>query len=67
MHPLSTFRCIIMTTTKDKDLEGNFFVKEFLAQRKAGGGYVDYWFAKLGWEGQKAKRPCSGQCGEKVE
>lgn len=40
----------------DKDLKGNLFVREFLAKGEAGGGYVDYWFTKLGQEGQQAKR-----------
>jgi methyl-accepting chemotaxis protein len=40
----------------DKDLKDNLFVKEFLAKGKAGGGYVDYWFTRLGQEGQQAKR-----------
>lgn len=31
-----------------KDPKGAFYVKEFLAQGQAGGGYVDYWFPKKG-------------------
>lgn len=31
---------------EDKDSTGAFFVKEFLAKGKAGGGYVEYWFPK---------------------
>jgi len=29
---------------EDKDLKGNFYVKEFLARGAAGGRYVEYWF-----------------------
>jgi len=31
---------------EDKDCKGMFYVKEFLAKAKAGGGYVEYWFSK---------------------
>lgn len=31
-----------------KDQNGMFFIKEFLALAKSGGGYVEYWFAKRG-------------------
>jgi methyl-accepting chemotaxis protein len=41
---------------EDKDLKGNFFVKEFLAKGQAGGGYVEYWFTRLGRNEQQAKR-----------
>ncbi len=33
---------------KDKDAKGVFYVKEFLAKGKAGGGYVEYLFTKEG-------------------
>jgi methyl-accepting chemotaxis protein len=33
---------------EDKDLKGAFYVKDFLAKAKAGGGYVEYWFPKKG-------------------
>ena len=33
---------------EDKDPKGAFYVKEFLAKGKAGGGYVEYLFAKKG-------------------
>ena len=33
---------------EDKDPKGTFYVKEFLAKAKAGGGYVEYWFTKKG-------------------
>jgi len=39
---------------EDKDQKGAFYVKEFLAKGKAGGGYVEYWFPK---EGQTAAQP----------
>lgn len=33
---------------QDKDSKGVYYVKEFLAKGKAGGGYVDYQFVKQG-------------------
>ncbi|MFH1970619.1 MAG: cache domain-containing protein [Verrucomicrobiota bacterium] len=33
---------------EDKDPKGTFYVKEFLAKGKAGGGYVEYLFSKKG-------------------
>ena len=33
---------------EDKDTKGAYYVKDFLAKGKAGGGYVDYWFPKKG-------------------
>lgn len=33
---------------KDKDPKGVYYVKEFLAKAKAGGGYVEYQFTKQG-------------------
>ncbi|KAF0156148.1 MAG: methyl-accepting chemotaxis protein [Syntrophaceae bacterium] len=39
---------------KDKDAKGIFYVKEFLAKGKAGGGYVEYLFTK---EGQATSIP----------
>ena len=33
---------------EDKDPKGTFYVKEFLAKGKAGGGYVEYLFVKKG-------------------
>ena len=39
---------------EDKDQQGNFYIKEFLAKAKAGGGYVEYWFPK---EGQTKIQP----------
>ena len=33
---------------KDKDARGTYYVKEFLAKGKAGGGYVEYLFTKEG-------------------
>ena len=41
---------------KDKDAKGVFYVKEFLAKGKAGGGYVDYWFPKKGQTTAQSKR-----------
>ncbi len=31
---------------EDKDPKGTYYVKEFLAKGKAGGGYAEYWFPK---------------------
>ncbi len=33
---------------EDKDQQGTYYIKEFLAKGKAGGGYVEYWFPKKG-------------------
>jgi methyl-accepting chemotaxis protein len=41
---------------EDKDPKGTFYVKEFLAKGKAGGGYVDYWFTKKGQTTPQSKR-----------
>jgi len=40
----------------DKDLKGNFYVKDLLAKAKAGGGYVEYWFPKKGQAAAQPKR-----------
>jgi len=39
---------------EDKDERGIYYVKEFLAKGKTGGGYVEYWFPK---KGEKKVRP----------
>jgi methyl-accepting chemotaxis protein len=39
-----------------QDVNGVYFVREFLRQGKKGGGYVEYHFPKLGEEKQVAKR-----------
>lgn len=39
-----------------KDAKGAFYVKEFLAKGKAGGGYVDYFFTKKGQTTEQSKR-----------
>ena len=41
---------------EDKDQKGTFYVKEFLAKGKAGGGYVNYWFSKKGQTVAQSKR-----------
>jgi methyl-accepting chemotaxis protein len=41
---------------KDKDPKGTFYIKEFLAKAKAGGGYVDYMFSKKGQTTAQRKR-----------
>jgi methyl-accepting chemotaxis protein len=41
---------------EEKDLKGTFYVKEFLAKAKAGGGYVEYWFPKKGQAEPQPKR-----------
>jgi methyl-accepting chemotaxis protein len=33
---------------EDKDPKGTYYVKDFLAKGKSGGGYVEYWFSKKG-------------------
>ena len=40
----------------DKDPQGTFYVKAFLAKAKAGGGYIDYMFAKKGQDTALPKR-----------
>jgi len=41
---------------EDKDQQGTFYIKEFLAKGKAGGGYVEYWFPKKGQTTPQPKR-----------
>ena len=41
---------------EDKDPKGTFYIKEFLAKAKAGGGYVEYSFPKKGQTVPQAKR-----------
>ncbi|OPY80702.1 MAG: Methyl-accepting chemotaxis protein 4 [Syntrophorhabdus sp. PtaU1.Bin058] len=41
---------------EDKDQKGTFYIKEFLAKAKAGGGYVEYWFPKMGQTTAQQKR-----------
>ncbi|MBN2061565.1 MAG: cache domain-containing protein [Deltaproteobacteria bacterium] len=41
---------------EDKDQKGTFYVKEFVAKGKAGGGYVEYWFPKKGQTTEQPKR-----------
>jgi methyl-accepting chemotaxis protein len=41
---------------EDRDPRGTYYVKEFLSKGKAGGGYVDYWFPKLGQTKAQPKR-----------
>jgi methyl-accepting chemotaxis protein len=41
---------------EDKDQQGTFYIKEFLAIGKAGGGYVEYWFPKKGETAPQPKR-----------
>jgi len=31
-----------------RDHQGTFYIKEFMAQAQAGGGYVEYWFPRKG-------------------
>lgn len=40
----------------DRDKKGTFYVKEFIEKAKAGGGYVEYWFTKLGQTSPQPKR-----------
>lgn len=39
-----------------KDENGVYYIKEFLAKGKAGGGYVEYWFPKKGENIAQPKR-----------
>lgn len=41
---------------EDMDKQGTFYIKEFLAKGKAGGGYVEYWFPKKGESAPQPKR-----------
>lgn len=41
---------------QDQDPKGMFYVKEFMAKGKAGGGYVEYWFPKKGEADAQPKR-----------
>ena len=41
---------------EEQDQNGTFFIKEFLAKSKAGGGYVEYWFPKKGETISQPKR-----------
>jgi methyl-accepting chemotaxis protein len=41
---------------KDKDSKGTYYIKEFMAKAKSGGGYVDYWFPKKGQTTEQSKR-----------
>lgn len=39
-----------------KDEKGNFFIKNCIEKAKAGGGYFEYWFPKLGGKVAQPKR-----------
>lgn len=41
---------------EDKDSKGTYYVKEFLAKGKTSGGYVEYWFPKMGQTSAQPKR-----------
>ena len=41
---------------KDKDSRGTYYIKEFMAKAKAGGGYVEYRFPKKGQTTEQSKR-----------
>ena len=41
---------------EDKDPKGTYYVKDFLAKGKDGGGYVGYWFTKMGQTTPQPKR-----------
>jgi methyl-accepting chemotaxis protein len=40
----------------DKDMKGNYYVKELLAKANSGGGYIEYWFPKKGQTAAQPKR-----------
>lgn len=44
------------TRIENKDQNGTFYIKEFLAKSKAGGGYVEYLFPKKGQTISQPKR-----------
>ncbi len=39
-----------------RDKNGTFYIKEFLAKGKVGGGYVEYWFPKKEQSSSQPKR-----------
>ncbi len=41
---------------ENKDVKGNFYIKELIAKGTAGGGYVEYWFPKKGESRPQPKR-----------
>lgn len=41
---------------EDKDAKGTFYVKDFIAKGKAGGGFVEYLFTKKGQTDPRPKR-----------
>lgn len=41
---------------EDKDFKGAYYIKALLAKAKAGGGYVEYWFARKGQATAQPKR-----------
>ena len=40
----------------DKDSQGTYYIKEFMAKAKAGGGYVEYLYPKKGQTKEETKR-----------
>jgi hypothetical protein len=40
----------------DRDVNGKYYIKEFIAKAIAGGGYVEYWFPKKGQTTAQPKR-----------
>jgi methyl-accepting chemotaxis protein len=40
----------------DKDSKGTYYIKEFMAKAKTGGGYVEYRFPKKGQTAEQSKR-----------
>jgi signal transduction histidine kinase len=41
---------------ENRDANGTYYIKELLAKAKAGGGYVEYWYAKKGQTKAEPKR-----------
>jgi methyl-accepting chemotaxis protein len=41
---------------ENRDKNGKFYIKAFIEISKAGGGYVEYWFPKLGETTAQQKR-----------
>ena len=40
----------------DRDVNGKYYIKEFITKAKAGGGYAEYWFPRKGQTAAQPKR-----------
>jgi len=41
---------------EDKDSKGTYYIKDFIAKAKQGGGYSEYWYPKMGQTVEQQKR-----------